>query len=228
MKLIINLLFVISLFGSLDAKEKKKESCEEVFSRIYENGLWGYNEEDGTPSSGWGSWLSSVEPYKKFLEGFLKENAITSVTDVGCGDWIFSRHINWDHITYVGIDVVKSVIERNQKEFSKPNIHFVHQDILQADLPKAELLVCKDVLQHLNNEEVATFLQKLKEYKHCLITNDIVVGDQAVGKVNKDLPGPGQNRPLDLTKAPFNLKAEKVLTYQARDDHVKQVLYIKN
>lgn len=209
--------------------EAEEGGSEETFTYIYDNEMWGVNE-DGSPSSGWGSWVEYARPYMEFLVEFMNANQVHSVVDVGCGDWAFSRYIHWGGINYIGIDVVKSVIERNQELFTAPNIKFVHGDILNMDLPPGDLLVCKEVLQHLTNQDISHFLTKIKKYKHCLITNDISLGKgNGVGKRNKDIPHRGPNRPLDLSKPPFNVKGVKIFTYTVEDyDHVKQVFYIQN
>lgn len=212
----------------------EEQSSEETFTDIYENGWDRY--EDGSPSSGWGSLVENVRPYMEFLVEFMNTNQIQSVVDVGCGDWAFSRYIDWGDIDYIGIDVVKSVIERNQQQFIAPNITFIHGDILTMDLPPGDLLICKEVLQHLRNKDIIQFLKKIKKFKHCLITNDIRIGEAHVGRRNKDIPHRGPNRPLDLSKPPFNAKGVKIFTYTVTKidpelgdcEHDKQVFYIQN
>ena len=87
--------------------------------------------------------------YCAFLQDFLKEKQIHHVVDVGCGDWGFSKSIDWNGIQYEGYDIYKELIEKHQAEFSKDNIRFIHGNAIQMELPKADLLICKDVLQHL-------------------------------------------------------------------------------
>lgn len=46
------------------------------------------------------------------MRKFIKENAIQSVVDLGCGDWQFSPYIYHDlDVAYLGYDVVLSVTE---------------------------------------------------------------------------------------------------------------------
>ncbi len=206
--------------------KKDQEPCSSVFTAVYDAGKWGFNE-DGSSSSGWGSQVQYAKPYLEFLIDFLKKNEIKSVLDAGCGDWTLSRTIDWGGIEYCGIDVVKSLVEKNQKLFSKPNIRFMHGDLIEMKFPDSQLLLCKDVLQHLTNSDVRRFLKKIRGFKHCLITNDIVEGDKILGDKNRDLKARGKNRPLDLTLPPFKIKGEKVLTYSV-GDHTKQVLHIHN
>src|SRR5271170_437160 len=82
-----------------------------VFETIYDKRVWG-------GGSGIGSSPRMAGSYMNFLQAFLNNNAIRSVVDIGCGDWQFSQFINWGERTYLGIDVVASVIETNRRLFS--------------------------------------------------------------------------------------------------------------
>lgn len=203
--------------------EPINSNIEKAFTAVYEQALWGCNEE-GVGFSGTGSAVQYAAPYMSFLQNFLKTNNIRSVVDIGCGDWTFSRFINWGDISYTGIDIVKSVIDRNKERFSSPNITFIHGDGTYEDLPAADLLICKDVLQHLSNESVAEFLKHTGKFKHCLITNDIDFG--GFGGNNLQIVD-GDHRMLDLSQPPFNVRGEKVFTYPSQCV-TKQVLHIKH
>ena len=94
--------------------------------------------------------LSKLPPlYIQFLQNFMSANNIKSVVDAGCGDWSFSKAVDWGNIHYIGIDIVKPVIERNQQRFSSSTISFLHGDMNEMELPAADLLICKDVLHYL-------------------------------------------------------------------------------
>lgn len=197
------------------------EQVKTAFSAIYQNGVWGKNK-DGTGCSGTGSTAENTELYRIYLETFLETHQIKSVVDIGCGDWEFSHLINWNGIKYTGYDVVKNVIENNANKYSKPSIKFINENFLTADLPKADLLICKDVFQHLSNEEVMAFLPQLKKFKYCVITNDF--NPAMANNLNTRIGG---YRPLDLTKPPFNLSGEKALQYSA-GGCTKQIFYVEN
>ena len=78
-----------------------------TFSEIYDKNVWG----EGSGASG----PIETRPYMEMLAAFLRNNEITSVVDVGCGDWKFSREMDWTGIRYRGFDVVESVIEANRQ-----------------------------------------------------------------------------------------------------------------
>lgn len=195
-------------------------NIESVFTNIYEKALWS-SDKEGKGVSGTGSLVKEAAPYMDFLSHFITFNDVRSVVDIGCGDWTFSQHMNWDHVQYWGIDVVRSVIEKNQKRFVDKNIYFIHGNSLEIELPSADLLVCKDVLQHLSHEDIDTFLRKIRKYKHCLITNDIYPNQN-----NKPIVS-GDYRFVDLTQFPFFVDGVKVFTYKS-GVVTKQVLYMHN
>jgi SAM-dependent methyltransferase len=194
-------------------------TSEEVFTEIYQSGFW---NENGFSRSG--AEIRVNKGYVALLQDFMQKNHIHKVVDLGCGDWQFSRYIDWSGIEYIGYDVVKYVIERNQKNFAQPSIMFIQGDALEIELPEADLLICKDVLQHLSNEDILQLLEQLYKFKHCLITND--VNHVTLSSKNPDILR-GDYRPLDLTRPPFNLEGKKLLTFRAAGFSIKQVLHVQ-
>ncbi len=199
-------------------------TSEERFTTIYREAKWGVNEK-GEGFSGCGSTVREAAPYMKFLQDFIKKNKIKTIVDVGCGDWTFSQYVDWNGAKYTGIDVVRAVIDKNNAQFSTKKISFIHSDGMDMNLPKADLIICKDVLQHLPDSEIEKFLKQLHKFKHCLITND--VDPTTKTSENSEEVDLTYGRHLDLTKAPFNLRGTKAFTYTSGWD-TKQVLHVKN
>lgn len=193
-----------------------------------------YSENKWLCGSGEGSQPQHTKPYASLLQNFLRKNKIKSVVDMGCGDWQFSRFIDWSGIDYQGFDVVASVIEANQKNFSSPNIRFQLATGDGSDLPAAELFIAKDVLQHWSNAAVAAFLPNLKKYPYCLITNCVNPDGETI---NENIEN-GGFRYLDLRLAPFGLQAEELLSFTnnrglvgslfSKPRWLKKVLLIRN
>jgi SAM-dependent methyltransferase len=177
-------------------------SHAEVFDHIYTNNLWKFG-------SGSGSTEANTRHYRWFLDSFLKTNHIKSVVDLGCGDWQFSQLMNWTGVDYLGVDV-SSVVLANTKTFARPGIEFRELDAVTDELPPADLLIAKDVLQHWSNAEIISFLPKLKTYRMSLITNGF--HPQGMTQLNHDIP-PGNWRPVDLLIPPFNLSGSYVFWY---------------
>jgi hypothetical protein len=181
-----------------------RDNVVSVFEKIYHENIWG----DG---SGGGSLPEVVVPYKTYLENFLKIKNISSVVDLGCGDWQFSKYINWDGIDYLGVDVVENVILENKQKYLKQNISFANINVLDQGfetIPDSDLLIAKDVLQHLANSNIKKMIDGMTsgKFKYALITNDY-------SSINIDIQN-GDTRPLDLRLPPFNmLEAKPVLNF---------------
>ena len=126
----------------------------------------------GDYGSGVGSLpLNNIE-YIKFLTMFIKQNNIRTVVDFGCGDWQFSRFIDWNSARYTGFDVVEQIITTNQTTFGRPNIQF-RVFTSDTELPNTDLLICKDVFQHIPIGLIKEFLDVFRERaRFLLITND--------------------------------------------------------
>jgi SAM-dependent methyltransferase len=142
-----------------------RDNVRGVFETIYEKRIWG-------GGSGLGSDPQVAPHYVNLLKAFLNNNPIRSVVDIGCGDWQFSRHIDWGDRTYLGIDVVGSVIEANRRQFARPNISFSHANPLEDGFDVGgDLLLMKDVLQHLSNSNVQKLLRLTNRFRFSLLTN---------------------------------------------------------
>jgi 2-polyprenyl-3-methyl-5-hydroxy-6-metoxy-1,4-benzoquinol methylase len=174
-----------------------------VFSKIYKEGLW-------RGGSGAGSKLENVEEYVDILQKYIDKPEVKTVVDLGCGDWQFSKFLDLSSVLYLGVDVVDSVIDSNINLYSASNIDFISRDITTYEVPQVDLIICKDVLQHLCNKDVASVLVKIiKSSKFALITNDF----NPESTSNIDIEN-GDYRYLDLTLSPFFLDVITVLEFE--------------
>lgn len=176
------------------------------FVEIYDRNEWKHGSGEGSLPVHTGS-------YRSFLQSFLVRHAITSVVDMGCGDWQFSRLVDWGNADYRGFDVVPAVVARNTSLFATPTISFTHYSGNPDALPTADLILVKDVLQHLPNEAVFSFLQCLPKYRYALITNCI---NPKGATQNVDI-ALGGCRYLDLRLPPFNVNAQQVFSFQKNE-----------
>lgn len=219
------LIAYIVCLMSMNSTTIAKDSTERIFTNLYATGAWGKNEE-GFGSSGPDSKRENTLSYVAFLQNFIRANNIQSVVDAGCGDWSFSKAVDWGNIRYVGIDIVNPVIEKNRQLYHSPQVAFLHGDINEIELPDADLLICKDVLQYLSNSDVDQFLKRIAKYKYCLITNDAPAPVGSEKPYNRSIVC-GDHRPIDLTNPPFNVEGTKIFTYLV-DNTTKHVLLITN
>ena len=176
---------------------------KEIFEKIYDKNEWEFG-------SGAGPLPKNTKEYSSFLEKFIKNYNILSIVDAGCGDWQFSKFLDWNGASYHGFDVVNSVINTNIDSFSGEKINFTLYDGDPKNLPKADLLIIKDVLQHLSHDNIFKFIDIFDKYKYCLITNCVNPHGETI---NLDI-NDGDFNFLDLRLAPFNVDAKEVFTFQ--------------
>lgn len=152
---------------------------EEIFTNIYENKLWGDNNNMGYKgSSGNGSEIIyNKDSYVPFLKQFISYNNIKNIVDLGCGDFLCGKLIYDDlNITYTGYDTYKKIIDYNSKQYSLPKYSFTHLDFCnnKESIISGELCILKDVIQHWSLNNIYTFLDYLienKKFKYILICN---------------------------------------------------------
>ena len=176
-----------------------------IFQQIYADNVWGRG-------SGEGSRPAHARGYVEFLQRFLRERRIRSVVDFGCGDWQFSRLVDWSGVDYLGCDIVPGVVRENERRFGAANVRFRELADACEPLPAADLLLVKDVLQHWSNEEIAGFLPRLAAYRYALVTNCVA---RSGPTVNRDVRT-GDFRPVDLREPPFALPAFEVYRFEGR------------
>ena len=131
---------------------------EASFSKIYEKNIWG-------GGSGTGSKMTRNNlKYIEILQGIINKYEITTICDVGCGDWVFSQNIDFGKREYLGIDCVSSVIEKDKERFEKDNIKFEHKIIGDDYIPEGyDLIIIKDVIQHWTDEDIMKYFSQILE-----------------------------------------------------------------
>ena len=171
------------------------------FTDIYANDKW-------SSGSGTGSRPANNLEYINFVCRFIAINNVRSVVDLGCGDWQFSHLIDWSKVHYLGLDLVGSVISKNNELYGRDNIKFAVIDS-GSGIPDADLLICKDVFQHLPNDVVADYLSDLvKKYRWLIITNDDYPTENLNGHIKA-----GEWRAIRLDESPFFYNCAAVLSW---------------
>jgi lipopolysaccharide biosynthesis glycosyltransferase len=150
----------------------------EVFTEVYENKVWGNNgNTEYNGSSGDGSFVEKNNEYILYLKSFIKDNSISSIVDLGCGDWKCGKLLYDDlSIQYTGYDAYEKMVEYNNKTYGSSKYTFTQLDFLNNSdkIAEADLCIIKDVLQHWPLESIYTFLDYLvasKKFKYILVTN---------------------------------------------------------
>jgi hypothetical protein len=209
-------IFIVSilkrLFAGLQFFELNGKSNQEIFSKIYKHKTWGTSESDHLPfNSGGGSVeLEVIDPYIIAVQKFVAclPNRIAAV-DLGCGDFrVGSRLVNFFE-RYIACDVVEELLEFNRGYYRYLPVEFRLLDLTIDPIPLGDLLIVRQVLQHLSNKDISRFLRRIpKEFCYLLVTEHLP--EQPNFKANLDQEtGPGTrlsiNSGVVLTEEPFNL-----------------------
>ena len=169
---------------------------QEVFSDVYANHRWGDGGE--LFYSGPGSHTEAViRPYISLLVNLISDNPIHVITEIGCGDfWIMREVIKQCDarnlgVAYHGIDIVLPLIQYNMEKFGNESCHFLCMDACnkETSLPKGDLLIVRQVLQHLSNEMIQIILTKAKAFRFVLVTEHIYDESDAVYNLDKPTNG---------------------------------------
>lgn len=170
---------------------------EKVFTEIYTSNSWGSKES----KSGTGSDLENTKHIVRELPQLFSDFQIKTILDLPCGDFNYFKHIPLNEINYLGADIVKPLIDENNKKYKSKNINFVHLDILSSDLPTVDLIICRDCLLHIPTEQIKQAINNIKKSKslYLLTTSH----NWRVADNNKNIKF-GEWRRINLEVAPFN------------------------
>lgn len=192
-------------------KNKKPWPTKDAMNQIYDLNLWGKGKTSFY--SGVGSHQPKiVQPYLEAVISFLTSlKKPLVVCDLGCGDFNIGKELVKYAQKYIAIDIVESLIEFNKKTFIKDNLEFKTLDVSIDDLPSADCVLIRQVLQHLSNKEVQNIVAKLSNFKYVILTEHLPLKDFIP---NKDIiSGQGirlkKQSGIDLLKPPFNFKVAK-------------------
>eukprot|EP01125_Pyxidicula_operculata_P005546 TRINITY_DN1956_c1_g1_i1.p1 TRINITY_DN1956_c1_g1~~TRINITY_DN1956_c1_g1_i1.p1 ORF type:complete len:202 (+),score=25.33 TRINITY_DN1956_c1_g1_i1:294-899(+) len=150
---------------------------DEVFIKIFNENSWG----DPETKSGSGSSLQATGKLRKNFEEFLKSENIKSIMDLGCGDfnWM-SRILLPSGVSYVGVDIVPDLIKSNKKYTTSSgsgsggnsgssssstlsSTKFFVSDIVETPpYKKFDVILLRDVLTHLNQNDILQVLRNIK------------------------------------------------------------------
>ncbi|TCK31673.1 hypothetical protein EV667_1784 [Ancylobacter aquaticus] len=196
----------------LESHRNRKRTASDVFSEIYENNIWG--GEDKVFFSGSGSRGRVADEYIIKINNFIEKNKIKSVVDIGCGDFYIGSRLKCSD--YTGIDIVPSLISHHNATFGGPGRRFLCVDVSGSEaLPSADLVLIRQVLQHLSNRQIEAILAKLGGFRHVIVTEhqpaagDLVTfnRDHVHGNSTRLLHGSG----VYLERPPFNRSVELLM-----------------
>lgn len=202
------------------------DPVEEIFTRIYTTHTW----QSPETVSGPGSTLRVTQKMRQELSALLRRFKIDSIADAPCGDCNWMRYVEIGGCTYIGIDIVKELIEKNRKTFGGTR-EFMHINLIENIIPQVDMIICRDLLAHLTYEQIFKVLKNFKQSgsKYLLATTNIITqtnvdmantGECRYLYLNLELPPFNFPRPLALIQedVPFDIEKGKHLALWFLDD----------
>ncbi len=185
----------ISYYHNFSKSKFSKLTNQERFEMIYNENFWESNES----SSGIGSEIKNTKEVLKAIKLIIKQFKIKSILDIPCGDFNWMSSLDMENIDYKGFDIVRSVIKENNRKYKKPNVNFYYSDIINSELPKADLMFVRDCLVHFSFEDIKKSIFRIKQSKsNYLLSTSFVNLEKNTDIYTADW------RPINLEKEPFN------------------------
>ncbi len=172
-----------------------QRSPRDVFAKIAESNAW-----DGTESvSGPGSTLEATQLLRAALPALLASLGVQRLLDIPCGDSHWISQTLPDGITYIGGDILPKLIDTARIQKNQLG-RFEVLDLVNDDLPRADLVMVRDCLIHLPNAMVLRAIANIKRSGASYLLTTHFLAD--VPNIDIEIGG---YRPVDLCKAPFSL-----------------------
>lgn len=171
---------------------------KDVFDRIFTENLW----RDSHSKSGPGSNFDQTKVLRERLPLFLKERNVKSLLDIPCGDFYWMKEIKGELELlerYIGGDLISELIRTNNETHGDPRFQFQEMDITTSELPKVDLILCRDCLVHLPYRHIFKALRSIKKSGATFLLTTSFIDS---GRKNKNIMMGGW-RPLNLQKGPF-------------------------
>ncbi|MCX6199256.1 MAG: class I SAM-dependent methyltransferase [Bacteroidetes bacterium] len=185
-------------------------SRQDIFNSIYNNRTWtGMRNE--IPVSGRGSMLANTQGVRKGLEEIVENYAINLMVDIGCGDFTWMQKTNLPGVYYTGTEIVSALVHQNEKLFGSSTLKFIELDICKHELPKADLILCRDCMVHLSLSEISMAIKNIQSSNATYLLATTFTGITE----NKEIVT-GLWRPINLELPPFNFSTPEF--YLKEDD----------
>lgn len=173
----------------------------DTFTRIYRENHWQSDES----RSGVGSEMGRTTNIRARLPWLLEALNAQSLLDAGCGDLNWMQTVCWrEPLIYVGVDIVPELVETLRRQH--PRVHLETGDITRDRLPTCDVILCRTVLFHLPNADIARALANFaRSGARYLLTTTYPWHFP-----NEDISAGGWRR-LNLQAAPFNMPSPMAL-----------------
>lgn len=166
--------------------------------------MWHFTSGLPETRCGAGSTILNTQSIRARLPELFLEYGVKSIIDLPCGDFNWMAQTDLSGIDYTGYDndsqnIIIARGRDSKRGFEPRSKKLVMIDVLCGTIGTADLVICRDFLQHLPFAEAEPFMDKLRSVAPlALITSHL-------NQANSDISLPGDFRPLNLQVSPFSL-----------------------
>jgi hypothetical protein len=140
----------------------RRFSLPQAFNEVYKKRMW----QQGQSLSGVGSEGLLAERYVAFVRDYIQKHRIKTIVDAGCGDFNVGSRLCDDVSKCFALDASSYIIHANQKRYADiSNVSFQVADLVVTTFPAADLVLIRQVLQHLSNDQIERVLTNLERSK---------------------------------------------------------------
>jgi hypothetical protein len=165
-----------------------------VFTEIYRHNSWGGHASRSGP----GSDVHQTRVVVRALEDVLREFGVATMLDVPCGDFCWMKDVTLDGVDYIGADIVQELVAGNNASFAGDGVRFLHLDLIAGDLPKVDLVFCRDCLVHLSFEDGMKAIRNI-----CRSGSQYLLTTTFPDRATNDDILTGRWHPINLQAAPY-------------------------
>lgn len=153
--------------------------------------------DSGKPETkcGGGSKVSENIDTILFMDAIIETYRPVTIVDLGCGDFNWMRFVDLSDAYYLGCDWV---FHNDMTIHEADNINFVKCNIAEFKIPSCSIIVCKDVLIHMTNEQTMAVLGNIRKSKSKFLlatSYDVPDNNRVINNY----------APLNMEKDPFNM-----------------------
>ena len=192
---ITRLISCVCLF-SIQNVTPNEPKTQQIFTTYYHTNYWG----DNNSKSGGGSNLVQTRTIREELPYLFSRLQVKTILDAACGDFFWMKEVDLDATNYIGADIVEEMTIKNEILHGNEKRTFIQANIVTDQLPKTDLIFCRDCLVHLKFSDIFTTLKNFKKSG----ATYILITTFPSRNHNGDLTQTGQWRTLNFQLPPFN------------------------
>jgi SAM-dependent methyltransferase len=167
-------------------------------------------------ASGPGSSLVTAEPCLNLLNEIIPKLGITSILDLGCGDWNWMQNAAWrsnPNVRYEGWEAHEGLVNTLNASFGNERTSFRVGDLTTEAFPKVDLIICRDVFFHLPLHISEGVIRRIRANGGLFLSTSFLdeASNSGIGRAYLKIQNWGFYR-INLDISPFDLRPHRVST----------------